>query len=145
MRSATFAVVLLVGCGGTVDPVLTRGALPAACIPPAFEVGQCVAETLNDGTGPDDHRTVCKVEGEPDGESDPVFCHLGGRWDRVVAHGGLVRTGHAPLDQGRDLRKLHTHLRLDALLAHPLVGDYFCMRVVVVLNDALNPQSRIER
>lgn len=90
IRSLVLASVLvaLSGCGGALAPV----ELPAACVPTHWV--PCTLETLNDGTGPDDHRRVCAdddgttwilyASGElwhtvtvPDGKSDPVLCHVG--------------------------------------------------------------------
>lgn len=48
--------LLMAGCAGQLQPEPARE-LPAQCRPPS-ELA-CVAETLNDGTGPDDHRQVC--------------------------------------------------------------------------------------
>lgn len=87
MRTLVLAVVLM-GCGS--GPELGSGVSGAGCRPPEFTAGECVADVLNDGTGPDDHRTLCHVGGEwwalypsgetwhwrePDGKSDPVICH----------------------------------------------------------------------
>lgn len=96
MRIWTVILLIVAGCSNQVELVADRGhvsaaALPAACVPPQFAAGECRADVVNDGTGPDDHRTLCDVNGEhwalypsgetwhwlePDGKRDPVLCHL---------------------------------------------------------------------
>lgn len=79
MRS--LAALLLAGCAGNVAPA--SASLPPECVaPPGLA---CVAETLNDGMGPDDHRQSCdggRWLFYPSGElwhidGSTVLCHLG--------------------------------------------------------------------
>lgn len=75
------------GCGSASE--LSQSESVTECAPPPFAPGDCEADVLNDGTGPDDHRTLCHVGTEtwvlypsgeawhlrqPDGKADPVVC-----------------------------------------------------------------------
>lgn len=76
------ATILLAACGGRIAPA----DLPPECVPDHWM--PCHEETMNDGTGPDDHRKVCS-DGEetwflyPSGETwhvagaSDVRCHVG--------------------------------------------------------------------
>lgn len=71
MRRPTVSALLalcVVGCGGAV----TGPTMPPECIPGPLT---CTAEVLNDGAGPDDHRSVCS-----DGEDTWILYPSGETW-----------------------------------------------------------------
>ena len=53
------AMIGFLGCAHA--PEYEPNMLPAECVPPMFPSGSCHNETLNDGTGVDDHRQVCQI------------------------------------------------------------------------------------
>lgn len=87
------AAILLTGCAVPVDGELGSAASQAApnpCNAPVFAPGECRADVVNGGVGPDAYRTICDRGDEtwvlypsgeqwhmhaPDGKTDPVICH----------------------------------------------------------------------
>lgn len=96
----TYLLLLAAGCAGQVAPELS----PAnPCGAPAFTASQCTAETLNDGSGPDDHRQTCQA-----GEDRWLLYPSGEQWrlrDRdggteVLCHGAADGAVLWPVDGG---------------------------------------------